>query len=69
MGLGNLFVIRRYELCMAIEPLFDTADERFGVSTAEIKVPDADLYTDNPNHPDEYDPQSTDEINDETDPF
>ena len=52
------------ELCMAIEPLFETGDERFGVSKAEVKVPDAELYTDNPNHPDEYDPQSTDEIND-----
>ena len=50
------------ELCMAIEPLFETEDERFGVSKAEVKVPDAELYTDNPNHPDEYDPQSTDEI-------
>ena len=53
------------ELCMAIEPLFETDDERFGVSKAEVKVPDAELYTDNPNQPDEYDPQSTDEINDE----
>ena len=54
------------ELCMAIEPLFETEDERFGVNKAEVKVPDAELYTDNPNHPDEYDPQSIDEINDET---
>jgi deoxycytidylate deaminase len=52
------------ELCMAIEPLFDTEDERFGVSTKQQKLPDKELYTDYA--PDDYDPKTTDEIDDDT---
>ena len=55
------------ELLMAIEPVFKTEDERFGVSKKGQKIPDADLYTDhNPYEQDEYDPQSIDDINDDT---
>ena len=54
------------ELCMAIEPLFDSEDARFGVSTKGKEVPDADLYTENPHAVDEYDPQNSDELDDET---
>ena len=55
------------ELCMAIEPLFSTEDERFAVNKKDQKLPSPELYTDgNPYEQDEYDPQSTDEINDDT---
>ena len=54
------------ELCMAIEPLFDTEDERFSVNKQDQPLPDPELYTENPYAPDEFDPQSTDEINDDT---
>ncbi len=53
------------ELCMAIEPLFDHEDPRFGVSTKDRKLPHQELYTTNSLTPDEFDPQSTDEIHDD----
>ena len=53
------------ELCMAIEPLFDHEDPRFGVNTRTRKLPHQELYTDNPLTPDEFDPQSSDEILDD----
>lgn len=57
------------ELAMAVEPIFDTEDERFGVNKKQQDLPDADLYSDdNPYAQDEYDPQSTEEINDDTIP-
>jgi len=52
------------ELCMAIEPLFDDEDKRFGVNTKDQELPDKELYSDH--MPDDYDPQTTDEIDDDT---
>ena len=58
------------EVCMAIEPLFEDDDQRFGVNTQAQVVPDAELYTDDSKfNPDEFDPQSTDELNDDTTSF
>ena len=54
------------ELSMAIEPLFDDEDPRFGVSTKQRHIPDAELYSDTSHKPDEYDPQTTEEIDDDT---
>ena len=54
------------ELSMAIEPLFDHEDPRFGVSTKQRHLPDAELYTDTAHKPDEYDPQTNEEIDDDT---
>lgn len=56
------------ELCMAIEPIYDTADERFAVNKRDQPIPDPELYTENPYAQDEYDPKSTEEIHDDTIP-
>lgn len=50
------------ELCMAIEPLFNNEDPRFGVNTNDRDLPHQELYTTDSLRPDEFDPQSTDEI-------
>ena len=55
------------EFCMAIEPLFETEDERFGVKKKQEAVPQPELYTEpNPYELDDFDPLSTDEIDDDT---
>ena len=57
------------ELAMAIEPVYKTEDERFSVNKKDQPLPDPDLYTDdNPYEQDEYDPQTTEDINDEDTP-
>ena len=55
------------EFCMAIEPIFNTEDERFGVKKKQEAVPQPELYTEpNPYELDDFDPLSTDEIDDDT---
>ena len=54
------------ELSMAIEPIFDDENPSFGINTKQREIPDAELYTDYEHQIDEYDPQSADEINDDT---
>ena len=55
------------EFCMAIEPIFNTEDERFGVKKKQEAVPQPELYTEpNPYELDDFDPLSIDEIDDDT---
>ena len=55
------------EVCMAIEPLHEDEDPRFGVNTQAKKVPSAELYSDDSTfRPDDYDPQTNDELDDDT---
>ena len=52
---------------MAIEPLHEDEDPRFGVNTQAKKVPSAELYSDDSTfRPDDYDPQTNDELDDDT---
>ena len=55
------------ELCMAIEPIHETEDLRFAVNKQDQPLPDPELYTeDNPYEQDEFDPQTTEDIHDNT---
>ena len=55
------------ELCMAIEPIQQTEDPRFAVNKKDLDIPSPELYTeDNPYEQDEFDPQSIDEIHDDS---
>ena len=54
------------ELCMAVESIYEDEDPRFAVSKKDLNVPDPELYTENPYEQDEFDPQTIDEIHDDS---
>ena len=54
------------ELCMAVESIYENEDPRFAVSKKDQDIPDPELYTENPYEQDEFDPQTIDEIHDDS---